>query len=68
MKHVLVLLLLLLLSACNAVPMTHGQWLAEQKKRQEYEKAGVEYKSRSQIKAEAVETRKAVDDVKFAKH
>ncbi len=61
----LLILLALSLTGCQAIPMNHAQWEAEQAKRRACEKAGVEYKGPNQIKAEAIETRKAVGGVTF---
>lgn len=60
-------LLLPLLAGCNAIPMTHEQWKEEQAKKLEMEKAGVQYKSPSQIRAEAEEMKKAADEASFKK-
>jgi hypothetical protein len=64
MKPLLVLLLLAL-SACNAIPMSYAEWQAEQARKRACEAAGIEYKSPRQIREEAIETRKAVGDVNF---
>lgn len=57
--------IILFLTSCETTAMTHAQWKAEQAKKEAAEKAGVEYKSPSQIKKEVEETRKVVKDVRF---
>ena len=61
----LVLLVLPFLAGCNATPMTYEGWKEEQAKKVEMEKAGLKYKSPSQIRAEAEEMQKAADEAKF---
>lgn len=60
-------LLCLFFTSCETTAMTHAQWKTEQANKAASEKAGVEYKTPSQIKKEAEETRQAVRDTKFDK-
>ena len=60
-------LLLPLLAGCNATATTYEGWKEEQAKKQEMEKAGIKYKSPSQIRAEAEEMKKAADEASFKK-
>jgi hypothetical protein len=53
------------MGGCITDQMSYSQWQAEQKKRSEMEKAGIEYKSPAQIKKEVEEMRKAVQNVRF---
>ena len=45
--------------------MTYEEWKQEQAKMKEMKKAGIEYKSPAQIRAEAEEVRKAADEAAF---
>lgn len=56
------LALTLLLSGCSAAPMTPAQWERELRYRKQSPQAGVTYKGPHQIRAEAVEMRKVVEE------
>ncbi len=55
------------LGGCQATPMTYAQWKKEQDDKLAFKKAGLEYKSPAQLKAEATEMKKTGEETSFAK-
>jgi hypothetical protein len=55
-----------LLAGCNAVPTSYEQGKADQDQRSRFEAAGVQYKSRAELRAEAAEMRRLADATSFA--
>jgi hypothetical protein len=55
----------LVLAGCNAVPMTYQEWQQEQEDRQKAARAGIEFKSRRQILAEAADMKKVLAETSF---
>jgi hypothetical protein len=58
-------LLIPLFAGCQAVPMSYAQWQKETSDRLAFKRAGLEYKSPEQLRAEAADMRDLADSIKF---
>ncbi len=59
-------LLTCLLAGCTSVPVTYAEWKKEQQDKAKFARAGLPYKSPSQLRAEAAEMRRLVQETTFA--
>ena len=59
------MLLPCLLAGCGTVPMTYAEWKDLQEEKLRFARAGVPYKSTSQLLAEAAEMRRIAQDTMF---
>ena len=55
------------LAGCNSIPMTYAQWKKETEDRLAFERAGLQYKSPAELRAEAAEMKRIVDSTTFDK-
>jgi hypothetical protein len=62
---VLISAIMLPLGGCNAVPMTYQEWQKEQQDRIAAERAGIPFKSRREILAEAADMKRVLAETSF---
>ncbi len=55
------------IAGCASVPMTYAEWKKEMDDRQAFERAGLEYKSPAQLRAEAADMRQLADSTAFTR-
>jgi len=55
------------IAGCSSIPMTYAEWKKEMDDRQAFARAGQEYKSPAQLRAEAAEMRQLADTTPFTR-